>query len=90
MTYTQKKCRDIVIMFFDKIRPLYFLLAFTVGLFYCYLTKPQPSIVMKFPSPMNAGNVTYKNEDGTCYKYESSKEECPRDKNLIKPQPLGE
>lgn len=77
-------------MFFDKIRPLYFLLAFTFGLFYCYLTKPTPKVVMKFPTPTNAGNITYKTEDGTCYKYKASKESCPIDKNLIKPQPLGE
>jgi hypothetical protein len=76
-------------MFFDKIRPLYFIIAFTFGLLYCYLTKPKPNFVMKFPSPVNADNVTYKNEDGSCYKYKASKEECPIDKKLIKPQPIG-
>jgi len=71
-----------------KIRPLYFMIAFALGLLYCYVTKPKPELVVKFPSPQNAGKVVYRNDDDTCFKYEASKVECPRDKNLIKPQPV--
>lgn len=77
-------------MLFDKIQPLYFFLAFAVGLLYCYISKPPPQIIMKFPSPYNAGQVTYKNEDGTCYKIKSDKSSCPLDKSLIKSQPVSE
>lgn len=76
-------------MFFDKLKPLYFFIAFAVGLLYCYVSKPKPQIVVKFPSPTNAGRITYKNDDGSCYKFEANKEACPIDKNLIKPQPFG-
>lgn len=76
-------------MFFDKIHPLYFFIAFACGLLYCYITKPKPKVIVKFPSPMNAGKVTYKDDDGTCYKYKATKESCPRDKSLIKPQPIA-
>lgn len=77
-------------MFFDKIRPLYFLLAFGIGLLFCYMTNPKPQVVVKFPSPYNAGQVVYKDTNETCYKYNASKVECPTDKNLIKEQPIQE
>jgi hypothetical protein len=77
-------------MIFDKIQPLYFIIAFAIGLLYCYISKPKPKVVLKFPSPVNAGKITYKDNDGTCYKYKADQESCPIDKSLIKSQPLGE
>ena len=76
-------------MFFDKISPLYFFCAFGIGILFCYLNKPKPNIVVKFPSPQNVNKVVYKSDDGQCYKYEVKKESCPLNKDLIKPQPLG-
>lgn len=73
----------------NKIHPLYFIIAFTVGLFFCYLTHPKPSVVMRFPSPYNAGQVVYKNQDESCYKYKAERVSCPVDKGLIKPQPVA-
>jgi hypothetical protein len=72
-----------------KLHPLYFLLSFAVGMLYCYLTNPKPEVIVKFPSPFNAGKVVYKDDD-TCYKYKADKVECPIDKSKIKPQPLQE
>ena len=77
-------------MLFDKIRPLYFFAAFAFGLFLCYIYTPKPEVVMKFPSPYNAGNITYKDKGSNCYKYEATKSECPKDKALIKDQPVHE
>ena len=73
----------------SKIHPIYFIIAFTFGLFFCYLTHPKPQVVMKFPSPYNAGQVTYKGEDDSCYKFKADKVECPMDRSLIKAQPVG-
>lgn len=73
-----------------KIHPLYFLLAFSFGMFYCYITNPKPEVIVKFPSPINAGHVTYKSDNDTCYKYKADKVECPRDKSKIKAQPIQE
>lgn len=73
----------------NKIHPIYFIVSFCVGLFACYLMNPKPEIIYKFPSPYNAGQVTYKDEaNDTCYKYKADKVECPLDKGLIKPQPI--
>lgn len=77
-------------MFFDKIIPLYFFIAFAIGLLLCYVSTPKSEVIVKFPSPYNAGQVVYKDKADSCYKYEASVVSCPADKSLIKPQPLQE
>ena len=77
-------------MLFKKIQPLYFFLAFAVGLLLCYVTNPKPEVIIKFPSPYNAGKIVYKDKADSCYKYSASQVACPIDKSLIKPQPIQE
>lgn len=73
----------------SKIHPIYFIISFAIGLLYCYIAHPKPDVVVKFPSPYNAGQVLYKNDDDTCYRYKADKVACPLDKSLIKPQPIS-
>jgi hypothetical protein len=68
----------------------YFVLAFSIGMFIVYITTPPPQIVLKFPSPYNAGKVIYADKANNCYTYEVSDVSCPKDKELIKPQPILE
>lgn len=78
-------------MFFDKLNPLAFFVAFAIGLFICYVTQPAPTMVVKFPSPQNAGQVQYKDvKTDSCFKFDAEKVACPLDKSLIKPQPIVE
>lgn len=77
-------------MFLDKINPFYFFLAFAVGLLFCYISTPKPEVVLKFPSPYNAGKVTYTDKANSCYKYKAEKVECPANKAMIKDQPILE
>jgi hypothetical protein len=52
--------------------------------------EPKKKIIIKFPSPTNAGKVTYVDKQGQCYKYNVDKlEACPADKT-VKPQPVME
>ena len=60
-----------------------------MGLLICYVTQPAPKMVVKFPSPNNADKVQYKDND-SCFKIHAEKVECPIDKTLIKPQPVGD
>jgi hypothetical protein len=77
-------------MIFDKLRPIYFLLAFAVGLVICYVLEPRKKVVLKFPSPTNAGKVTYVDKQGQCYKYNVEKlDACPNNAT-VKPQPVME
>ena len=71
------------------IDPFWFFLSLAIGLFAVYVMAPAPEVVIKFPSPQNAGKVVYKDKANTCYIYEASASTCPTDSSLIKPQPLN-
>jgi hypothetical protein len=75
---------------FGNINRLAFVVAFAVGLLACYLIAPAPKVVVKFPSPWNAGQVVYKDKSDACYMYKAEAVACPRDKTLVKPQPIIE
>lgn len=72
------------------INPFYFFVSLAIGFLLVYIMTPPPNVVVKFPSPYNAGKVVYKDKSDTCYKYDAEKQTCPADKTLIKPQPLYE
>lgn len=68
---------------FDYIDPLYFLIAFAIGLLYAYITQPKPEIITKYPTPFNIDTV-YKDSNDVCYKYQMIKSSCPADLSKIK------
>lgn len=70
------------------IKPFYFFCALGIGLLFVYIMAPQSEIVVKFPSPYNAGNIEYKDNNDNCFVYKAENVECPRDKSKIKMQPL--
>ena len=75
-------------MLLSKLHPFYFFISFAIGLFIVYIFHPPPQVVVKFPSPYNAGKVVYKDETDSCFVYKADEVSCPRDKTLIKDQPL--
>jgi hypothetical protein len=72
------------------LNPLYFSLAFGIGMLIVYISTPPPQVVVKFPSPYNAGKVVYTDKAGECYTYGVERAACPRDKSIVKPQPIQE
>ena len=73
----------------DKINLFYFFLAFGIGLFLCYITTPKPEVVIKFPSPYNAGKVTYQDKSENCYTFEADIVDCESvPTNMVKTQPI--
>ena len=76
-----------------NINPLYFFLSFAIGILIVYIITPPPEIILKFPSPYNAGKVTYKDKSNTCYKYRAESVPCtidPKNNINIIPQPILE
>lgn len=67
---------------FGKLNFFALIISFCIGILYVYISSPPPSVVMKFPSPFNAGKVVYKNKLDECYKYEYEKVECDKVKKL--------
>lgn len=72
------------------INPYYFFISFVLGMFFVYILAPSPQVIMKFPTPYNAGKVMYKDKNDTCYVFKAEIKECPMDKSLIKSQPIVE
>lgn len=68
----------------------YFAAAFIVSLMYTYLNNKKPDIVIKYPTPENAGRITYKDDAGVCYRYKVIESECPSDHADIKDMPIAQ
>lgn len=78
-------------MILSRISLPFFLAAFCVGLLFCYVFTPPPQVVVKFPSPYNAGHVVYRDKADTCFKYRADKlDACPKDRSRVKQQPILE
>lgn len=73
---------------FNYIDPFYFFLAFSVGLIFTYLVTPTPTIIIKYPTPENAGKYVYKDKADVCYKYRAEEVDCPDNKDLVKEIPI--
>lgn len=75
----------------SKINPFAFFLAFAIGMFFIYIVTPPPEIIVKFPTPWNAGKIVYKTDDNkSCFVYRAKKTSCPMDPDIILPQPLND
>ena len=71
-----------------KIKPLYFFTAIFVGFMLTYIFTPAPDIIYQFPTPENAGKITYKDNTKMCYKYKSQEVMCPKDDKKISQYPI--
>ena len=69
---------------FNYVNPLVFAISFIVGLIYVYLTTVEQKTVVQYPTPYNAGKITYIDDAGVCYKYRIKKVDCPLDSSKIK------
>ncbi len=64
-----------------------FLTAFSLGLLFVYLSRPKPQIVIKFPSPYNAGHVYRESSGDACFRYKATRVTCAAS---AQPQPIME
>ena len=74
----------------EFIDPFYFFTALCVGLLYTYYTAPPPRVVIKYPTPHNAGKITYVDDAGVCYKYKVQESKCPADSQEIKKMEISQ
>ena len=70
--------------FTNYINPLAFFISLAIGLFISYIYSPPKKIIIKWPTPENAGKVTYKDYSNSCYKYKAKEVDCPDNKDEIK------
>lgn len=62
-----------------SIDPYWFIIFFAIGMFFVYISTPRPDIIIKYPTPDQADQLTYKNKSGTCYKYNTAEVTCSAD-----------
>lgn len=55
---------------------LAFLIAFTIGILFVYLSAPKQKIIIKYPNPYNSDKIVYRSDDDVCYKYKAEKIDC--------------
>lgn len=65
--------------FLDKYLSLkYFFISFCIGMFMVYILTPLPEIIIRYPTPHNAGKIIYKDSADMCYVYDSREVTCPQ------------
>lgn len=72
----------------NLINPYVFIAAFCFGIFMCYITQPEPKIIVQHPRPDNVNSVVYKDDNNDCYKYDSIEVSCPSDRRLAIEHPV--
>ena len=66
-----------------------FIVGLLVGLLYIYCNNPDIKTIVTYPSPFNAGKITYEDDASNCFQYVATKQKCPDDKTKIKQQPIS-
>ena len=68
----------------EYIIPEWFFSAFFVGILIALVYKPDPTVVVKYPTPYNTKSVVYKDKADNCYSYEPQSVVCPTDPKAVK------
>ena len=71
-----------------KMNWLLFILAFGVGMLYVYITEPPKKETVKFPTPFNAGSVTYRDTGKNCFVIRAQEVDCNEEGRPHKTQKL--
>lgn len=74
--------------FFNHIEFFPFLIGLAMGIFFVYILKPAPMVITRYPNIENVDKVTYRDRNGTCFKYETKTVDCDKVEDRIKPYPL--
>lgn len=72
-------------MILDYVNAWAFWLALALGMLVAYTLAPTPRLIYKYPTPENAGKVTYADKNGVCYRYRAVPVSCPADSSNVQP-----
>jgi len=56
-----------------------FIISLSVGLFIVYVTNPKKEVIYIYPKPDNIDKVQYKDNNGSCFSFNSKEVQCPSD-----------
>ena len=76
-------------MLFDKYISLpVFLMAFAIGSIFVFLTPPESSKVVVYPTPDNKDTFLYGDKAENCFEFRQTEVACPSDRGLLKHIPF--
>jgi hypothetical protein len=70
------------------LNPAVFLLGIVVGIFLVCMLRPEQKVVLRYPTPENVGNTTYRDGNSVCYKYTSEEVSCDAEKSKVREYPV--
>jgi len=65
-----------------------FIISLAIGIFFVYISSPEPQILYIYPTPDNVDKILYKDKTDTCYKLKANKVECPNRPSEIMRYPI--
>ena len=60
-----------------------FLISFTIGLLYIYVSEEYKKTIIMYPTPDNIKDNQYKDKSDHCFTYNLKEVKCPLDDNLL-------
>lgn len=61
-----------------KVSLFYFIVSLFIGILVLYIIHPKPIVLIKYPTINNMSKTIYKDDKGTCYKYEKKEIDCSK------------
>lgn len=72
----------------NHFRIIPFLVGVFIGFVGIYLMKPSDKTVLKYPTPENVNNITYRDQNGICYSYKVDEVDCDKNQGTLSEYPL--
>jgi hypothetical protein len=79
---------ELEMKFFAMFEFFPFLCGLAAGIFFVYILKPAPMVIMKHPNLENTADTIYKDRNGTCFQYSTKEVNCDKAEERIRPFPL--
>ena len=75
----------MILKFFE---PKAFIISLAIGIFFVYISSPEPQTLIIYPTPDNVYKILYKDQTDTCYKFDANETSCPTRESEIMKYPI--
>ena len=75
-------------MLFNHINLLYLLLGVVIGIIAQLVIVPEKKVVVKYPEPSKADSMTFRDSNGTCFKFNAPEVDCKTNEGVLSDFPL--
>jgi hypothetical protein len=86
--YDDTNTETIMLDIFKYISLPVFIVSLSIGLFYVYISVPNPKIIYVYPTPDNIRNFQFKDHADNCFSFNAKEVSCDKAKGKIKKIPV--